>query len=293
MMVTDKPDGSVHGCPNERAESLLGVGPPERMKGDFMKIKELLPVLALGVLPVLVVPLLAIIIFKDHLYWAAAVGLVVGIVLAFALVSALFAYHEILTDEEKERCEHEVKVRDAVKQGDALEIAVVNMQKLDSYYSLNRSQARNSFIASVSAVCVGFIAILIAARFSTDSTQALSGALGGILLNFIGGGFFVMYNKSLQQLNIFYGKLIQLQDTMLAVQQCDKLPPDKVADVRQSIILELITRPLQIQDGAGTPKSASARGMQLLSKRRRQASSPATQPSDGSRAGTQESRAIV
>lgn len=222
--------------------------PLEGRKGDPMSIKEYLPLIALGGIPIVVVPLLAIMVFKDHLYWATGVGLALGVLLGVLLVSGLIEYHKVLLEEKKENAEHATNVREAVKGGEASEIAVVNMQKLDEYYVLSKNQARSSFYASIGAVCLGFIAILIAARFAANSSQAIVGSLAGVVLNFIGGAFFVMYNKSLQQLNMFYGKLVQLQDTMLAIQQCDKLSGETGALVRQNIILELIQRPAQIQE---------------------------------------------
>lgn len=221
-----------------------------------MNIRELMPAFQLAVGPILIVPVIAFFAFKDHPYWAAGIGLIFGCLLAYVLVSVLFAYHEIITEEEKEKAVRKSEVREAVKGGDALEIAILNMQKLDEYYALNRKQASKSFIASLSAVCVGFIAILFAARFADDAKQAIAGTLAGVLLNFIGGGFFVMYNKSLQQLNLFYGKLVQLQDTMLAIQQCDKLEETNAAEARQSIILELVHRPVQIEYAAARPETA-------------------------------------
>lgn len=211
-------------------------------------------ILAFALVPPISMPLLAYLLIPEHRYWAMGIGLVLGIVLAIAAVGLMMAQNEMMAEESKKEAKAN-QVRQAVKGGDAVDIAIVNMQKLDEYYALNRSQARNSFAASIAAVCVGFAAILIAARFaSTDPKQAIAGALGGVLLNFIGGGFFVMYNKSLEQLNLFYSKLVQLQDTMLAVQQCDQLPAKNAADVREKIILELIERPHEIRWDTRTTK---------------------------------------
>lgn len=230
------------------------------LREKIITIKESAPVFTLVGSPILVVPFIAFVVFKDHPYWATGVGLLLGCGLAFVLGVALLAYHQIIVEEEKEKSKRQTRVQEAVRAGSAVEIAVVNMQKLDQYYALNRSQALWSFFASIGAVCLGFIAILVAARFATDAKQAIPGALAGVLLNFIGGAFFVMYNKSLQQLNRFYGKLIQLQDTMLAVQQCDRLPDPKAAEARENIILELIHRPVQPEAEMPRPEASKRRG---------------------------------
>jgi len=212
-------------------------------------------VIAAALGPPIVAPVLGFLLLKDHPYWAVGGGLALGIILALVAVGLLLTYGEMLREEEKKQSQ-QAQVREAVKAGDAVDIAIVNMQKLDEYYTLNKNQARNSFLASITAVCIGFVAILVAARFSTDSKQALAGALAGVLLNFIGGGFFVMYNKSLEQLNLFYGKLVRLQDTMLAVQQCEKLPAEDAARVRESIVHELLRRSGEaVTTRTATPKS--------------------------------------
>jgi hypothetical protein len=217
-------------------------------------------IIAVGISPIIIVPILAVVVLGgDHRYWAIGGGLVLGIVLGVVAGGLLLGYNQAISGDEIATSQQE-RVREAAKAGSAVEIAILNMQKLDQYYALNRNQARNSFTASIVAVCVGFLAILIAARFAFanhDPKQAIPGALGGILSNFIGAAFFVMYNKSLQQLNLFYGKLVQLQDTMLAVQQCDKLSgesPDKAAEVRQTIIVALMQRPILAQSDIGAPR---------------------------------------
>ncbi len=49
-----------------------------------------------------------------------------------------------------------------------------------------------------------------------------------------------MYNKSLEQLKLFYNTLIRLQDTMLAVYQCNVLSDQAKDRVREKIILQLV-----------------------------------------------------
>jgi dipeptide/tripeptide permease len=239
-------------------------------------------VIVLALTPPVIVPIIAfVMVGKEHMGWAIGGGLALGIVLSIVGVAVFIGYNELAQEEEKKQSQ-EKAVREAVSTGSAVDIAIVNMKKLDQYYTLNRNQARNSFMAGMVAVCIGFVAILISARFASDSKQAIPGALSGVLLNFIGGGFFVMYNKSIAQLNLFYGKLVQLQDTMLAVQQCDKLPHEKSADVRQSIILELIHRPVSGQVQVAAP--SSAHGRSRIQNRRPKPKQEAT-PAQGASAG--------
>lgn len=78
----------------------------------IITIKESVPVFALVAAPILVVPFIAFVVFKDHPYWATGVGLLLGSGLAFVLGAALFAYHEIIVDEDKEKSDNQTRVQD-------------------------------------------------------------------------------------------------------------------------------------------------------------------------------------
>jgi hypothetical protein len=125
---------------------------------------------------------------------------------------------------------------------DSFSIASFNMAKLDEYYMLNKSQAKLSFLVSVIAVSIGFATLILSIKTRTEGNAKLTTALSGVFLQFIGGSFFYVYNKSLVQLNIFYEKLVQLQNTMLAVQLSSQLDATDQSRVREQIILKLLQR---------------------------------------------------
>ena len=184
----------------------------------------------------------AIWLAPNYRIWAALLALVLGLVIGFLIASIL--ENEILdaAAQAKVRVEQkDIENKIDQKKADTVDIALLNMRKLDEYYNLNKQQARRSFNSSIAAVVVGFATILLSVRFVSDPSAKFASALAGVLGQFIGACFFYLYNKSLNQLNLFYGKLISLQNTMLALQLCEKLTTSK-EETMKIIALELMNR---------------------------------------------------
>lgn len=118
-------------------------------------------------------------------------------------------------------------------------------EQLNNYYEVNRTHLKWSFWASISAVCIGLIAILVGVwlilKGSTELTSSLA-TIGGVLTQFIGAGFFFLYTKNLKQLNVFYEKLIKLQDTEYAIELLELLPDNAKEKQVNTIITFLISR---------------------------------------------------
>ena len=76
---------------------------------------------------------------------------------------------------------------------------------------------------------------------STELTASLS-TIGGVLTQFIGAGFFFLYTRNLKQLNVFYEKLIKLQDTEHAIELIDLLPENAKEKQIAMVVNMLITR---------------------------------------------------
>jgi hypothetical protein len=120
-----------------------------------------------------------------------------------------------------------------------------NTEHLSDYYEVNRIHLKWSFWASISALTIGLIAILVGIglilKGNTELTSSIA-TIGGVLTQFIGAGFFYLYTKNLKQLNIFYEKLIKLQDTEHAIELLELLPNDVKQKQVGAIINILITR---------------------------------------------------
>jgi hypothetical protein len=199
--------------------------------------------LMLGTPAVMIAVALAIVpISANYRIIASTIALILGLIVGF-LLSALV--EEKSRDESAEAAargvQADIEGKIGQKTADTVDIALLNMRKLDEYYNLNKQQARRSFSASIMAVGVGFATIIVSMFYGHDASAKFVGGLAGVLGQFIGGSFFYLHNKSLNQLNLFYGKLISLQNTMLALQVCEKLTSSK-EDSMKMIALELMRR---------------------------------------------------
>lgn len=199
--------------------------------------------LMLGTPAVMIAAALAIVpISASYRIIASIAALVLGLIVGF-LLSALV--EEKSRDESIEAAARDVQagIEDKIgqKTADTVDIALLNMRKLDEYYNLNKQQARRSFSASIMAVGIGFATIIVSVLYAHDPSAKFVGGLAGVLGQFIGASFFYLHNKSLNQLNLFYGKLISLQNTMLALQVCERLTSTK-EDSMKMIAHELMQR---------------------------------------------------
>lgn len=145
---------------------------------------------------------------------------------------------------------------------DILDTIQLSLNQLSEYYAINKSQARNSFRFSVFAVVVGLATLIggIWLFYLTENQNiqltAISG-IAGALIQFIGGAYFYLYRKSLDQLNYFFSQLVKMQDTMLSVRLCEQIEPeDRQAELREKVILTLLERS---SDWASVPLHPASR----------------------------------
>jgi hypothetical protein len=124
----------------------------------------------------------------------------------------------------------------------------LGLNQITEYYTINKGQARKSFVFSVFAVTLGLFTLIGGIWLfyfgKTPNLQlTILTGIGGLLLQFIGGTSFYIYNKSLEQLNYFYDKLIRMQDTMLSIQLCNDISDPSQRDaIRERLILQILTR---------------------------------------------------
>ena len=139
----------------------------------------------------------------------------------------------------KERISHapEVDIFDTVQLG---------LNQLTEYYTINKSQARNSFRFSIFAIVLGLITIvggiwIFYFRDTPNLQLATISSISGTLIESIGALYFFIYKKSLEQLNYFYDKLIETQNIMLAVTLAERMEnEEKKAEIREKIIISLL-----------------------------------------------------
>jgi uncharacterized membrane protein YagU involved in acid resistance len=185
-------------------------------------------------------------------------------------------------DEIQERIENKPKpdVKDSI---------LLNLNQLTEYYTINKAQARSSFRASVFAIVVGLLTIVggiwifYFGRSRNVELAAIS-AIGGVLIEFIGGAYFLLYNKTTAQSNYLYDRLVGTQDTMLAVSLCAAIDDLSLRnDTTRQIILALMGRGSPPAGGYEPSTAASSQSASPISN-------SSSAESTGSRAQTPAGR---
>jgi hypothetical protein len=110
-------------------------------------------------------------------------------------------------------------------------IVLINISVLEGYVIQSRLQAQQNFNLSKVTAVAGFVLLSIAILLSIALTglgrESLNAAylsgVAGILTEFIAGVFFLLYSRTLGQINLFHDKLVEMQK--MALQQIATLPP--------------------------------------------------------------------
>lgn len=103
---------------------------------------------------------------------------------------------------------------------DVFDVIQLSLSQVTEYYTINKSQARKSFNFSVFAVFLGLATVIGGVwlmYYKRLGSVGTISAVSGLLLQFLGGANFYIYNKSLVQMNYFYDHLMRIQDTMLSI----------------------------------------------------------------------------
>lgn len=136
------------------------------------------------------------------------------------------------------------------KELDIFHTIQLSLNQLNEYYTINKNQARSSFRFSIFSIVIGLITIIagIWMQYLDIAKIEISyiTAISGLILEFIGGAYFFMYKKSLEQVNFFFGQLIKIQDTMLSINLADNIDSeDKKTEMNEKIIVSLLERSLK------------------------------------------------
>ena len=123
----------------------------------------------------------------------------------------------------------------------------LSLNQITEYYTINKSQARNSFTFSVFAMVSGFVTLIggiwiFYLKETPNINMTVITGISSVLIEFVGGAYFYLYNKSLKQLNFFYEKLVKMQDTMLAIQLTESLDEAKQVEMKEKLISDLMMR---------------------------------------------------
>lgn len=149
---------------------------------------------------------------------------------------------------QKERDELTKKIENDDKL-DIFHTIQLSLNQLNEYYTINKSQAKRSFQFSMFSIVIGLATIICGIWFiylgNKNVELSVIVTTSGILLEFVGGAYFLMYKRSMNQVNFFFGQLIKIQDTMLAINLAKDIKQENKSDkVIENIIKSLLKRSL-------------------------------------------------
>jgi hypothetical protein len=105
--------------------------------------------------------------------------------------------------------------------------------KLEAYFDRNLFQVNQVFWLAVAMMMVGFGFVLAAVVMSLNHTQIIPAAkvaaLSGIITQFIGATFLVIYRSTMAQANEFMSVLERINTVGMAVQVLDSIPETNAA----------------------------------------------------------------
>ncbi|MCC8363610.1 hypothetical protein LK996_11075 [Lysobacter sp. A6] len=116
---------------------------------------------------------------------------------------------------------------------------------VSAYYQTNQSHVLWSFWASMAALTVGLVVLVVGlglALAGWSEALAITLSAAGVLTQFISAGFFFLYNKNLKQLNVFYGKLIENQDMFFALSLVGHTAPAERPGLILAVIGKILSR---------------------------------------------------
>lgn len=143
----------------------------------------------------------------------------------------------------------------------------INIENLSEYYSLVKVHTNKSFSFSVIAGLVGFVLIVIGLVFSFVNTNeqvalvAFISTGSGILIEFIAGVFFFLYNRTVIQLKEYHDSLLDVQNILLSFKIVEDTQDESVkARMMEQMLTFLMTKKIaKLQSETPEPQSQSNR----------------------------------
>ena len=130
-------------------------------------------------------------------------------------------------------------------------------KKLEAYFDRNLSQVRMIFLVAVGVMVVGFSFVLwgvmLAISNPASTRTSYVAAVSGIVTQFIGVTFMVIYRSTMAQANQFMEVLERINTVGMAVQIFDSIP-EAEAQLKNSTRAEIVALLLssKVKPGSGT-----------------------------------------
>jgi hypothetical protein len=184
----------------------------------------------------------------------------------FALAASLFWWTDKRLQASRERAEH--RLAEAKREADAnperarfaWNLARV---KLEAYFDRNLVQVNLVFWVAVFVMTVGFSFVLWGVILSFHQPKftptSIVAAVSGIITQFIGATFMVIYRSTMTQANEFMTVLERINSVGMAIQVLDSLPEgtDLKYTTRATIATLLLSRNIHPRAGASLIESGS------------------------------------
>jgi hypothetical protein len=144
-------------------------------------------------------------------------------VTTFSALSKLFAQQA--EQASKEKRDYSAKL-EAAKGDEVFKyLLLINVASLESYVAQTRVQAEQSFRWSKAVAVIGFliIAVGVSVAIYTSAGGAIRieaaylASLSGVVVEFVAGVFFYLYNRTLQQINVFHQRLADSQQLSISL----------------------------------------------------------------------------
>ena len=135
----------------------------------------------------------------------------------------------------------ETKSKNAVAtEDDVLKLMLGNLQEIQQYYKLSKSQATHAFICAVVMCVIGVLfiiaTILIVLFKSENLVTVIVPVIGSVTTEAIGVTIFFVYRKSLDQLNQYYNSLHDNERFLSIVHITSKMSNERQNDIYCEII---------------------------------------------------------
>jgi uncharacterized membrane protein YedE/YeeE len=120
----------------------------------------------------------------------------------------------------------------------------INVDNLSDYYTQVRVHTNNSFWASIVAGGLGFVLIAVGLGwgFASSDTSSLSyvATASGVIVEFISGVFFYLYNRTVRQLKGYHDSLLDVQNILLSFRIVEQSDPDHQGPLLEKILTFLL-----------------------------------------------------
>jgi hypothetical protein len=172
--------------------------------------------------------MLATIFYPDFLSFSSVLTLAAGLLAVIATLVFDLVYRDAKHAAQEARIRIEQIEDKAEKQPEKVKFAwEIASAKLEAYFDRNLTQVFAIFVLAIIVMLVGFAFVLwgvtLAIRNPTQNTSWIA-AISGIITEFIGLTFMVLYRSTMAQANTFMQVLERINTVGMAVQILDSIP---------------------------------------------------------------------